>query len=578
MFTGMLKLFTKGDDTMLSNKREPFQWEDVFSSIHNGMIVVDRDRRITYMNEPAQKILQVAAGEWEGRDIQQLVPKTELPEVLTRGVSSIGQNIEIGGKQYLVNRTPLYQAGELIGAVSMIQDITEVAQYRSLLKQFEAIVESSTDGIYVVDGSGVTVYVNRAYEEITGFRREELVGHHMQGLIDLGYIDQSVSLLVLEQRKQVSIMQKIRGKKDVIVTGNPVFNEQEEIELVVTSVRDITQLNEMRKELVKAKTFSEMNRNRYSVKLDGLEDDIVFESERMKQIYRQVQQVAPFPTSILLTGPSGAGKEVVANLIHHLSKRKEQPFIKVNCGSIPEQLLESELFGYESGAFTGARSEGKIGLLELADGGTVMLDEIGEMPLAIQVKLLRVIQEKQILRIGGSEPRQLDIRIISATNRDLHQLINEGRFREDLFYRLQVVEIKIPPLVERQKDVALFVDYFFHSYCQLYHIDKQLAEETKRVLLSYPWPGNVRELKNLIENMVVSIPAERIEPYHLPIHITEHSRENSHSSLKQRVEQFEQHVVHEALKKSPSLRKAAQDLGIDHSTLVKKLQRWGWER
>lgn len=554
------------------------KWEDVITSIHNGMIVVDRDKRIQYMNDAAQKILQVDKNEWEGCNIQQLVPQSKLPEVLAKGVRSIGQNIEIGGKQYLVNRTPLFHGGEIIGAVSIIQDITEVAQYRSLLKQLEAIIESSTDGIYVVNGSGVTVYVNRAYEEITGFDREELIGNHMQKLIDQGYIDQSVSLMVLQQRRQISIIQKIRGTKDVIVTGNPVFNEQDDIELVVTSVRDITQLNEMRKELVKAKTFSEMSKNRYTVKLNGSEDYIVFKSEKMKAIYRQVQQVAPYPTSILLTGPSGSGKEVIANLIHHLSKRREQPFIKVNCGSIPEQLLESELFGYEPGAFTGARENGKIGLLELADGGTVMLDEIGEMPLALQVKLLRVIQEKQIFRIGGNEPRHLDIRILSATNRNLQELIRQGRFREDLYYRLQVVEIKVPPLAERQKDVEVLIDYFFQSFCQLYHIDKQLAEETKRVLFTYSWPGNVRELKNLIENMVVSIPAQQIEPYHLPLHITEHSRANPCSSLKQRVEQFEQNVVHETLKKTPSLRKAASELGIDHSTLVKKLQRWGWKR
>lgn len=548
-------------------------WENIISSMHNGVVIVNGERKVLFMNHSAVQLLKAEGMETEGRDIRDFVPATRIPEVIDKGASTIGEEISLFGRQCIVNRTPFYEDGKRIGAISVIQDISEVKQYQKLLKQLEAIIEFTTDGIYVVDNKGITLFVNQAYEQITGFSRAELVGEHMQDLMENGYIDQSVSLLVLEKKEQVSIMQKINGRKDVIVTGNPVFNDDGTIELVVTSVRDITQLNELRKELMKAKTFSKINQHRYSFKLEDSEEVIVFESNIMNEIYEQVHQIAPYPTSVLLTGPSGSGKEVIANLIHNCSQRNKQPFIKVNCGAIPEQLLESELFGYVPGAFTGASREGKIGLLELADQGTVMLDEIGEMPLSLQVKLLRVLQEKQIYRIGSNKPIKLDIRIISATNQNLENQIKKGVFREDLYYRLKVIEIKIPPLSERKEDIGVLVEYFFQHYCQLYSIHKELSQDAKAFLLSYQWPGNVRELKNMVENLIVSVPSSVIEPYNLPFHITE-GNNTGERNLKDRVDKFEKRLVMETLRQSPSIRKAAKELGINHSTLVKKLKRW----
>jgi PAS domain S-box-containing protein/TyrR family helix-turn-helix protein len=553
---------------------DPYILENIFSSIHNGVIVVDRNRKILLINSSAKKLLQIENEHWEGKDIRELIPTTQLPHVLESGTSSIGVKMNIAGRQCLVNRTPLYRDGELVGAIGVLQDISEMEHYHSLFKQMETIIEFSTDGIYVVDKEGITLMVNSAYEEITGFRREELIGNHMENLVKKGYFDQSVSLLVLREKKCISILQKIGGKKDVIVTGNPVFNKQGEIEMVVTSVRDISHLIKMKMELEKAKSFSEMSHNRYTFSIDGSDEKMIFLSAPMKQIFEKVKQVAPYPTSILLTGPSGVGKEVIANLIHNLSNRKDKPFIKVNCGAIPESLLESELFGYEKGAFTGARQDGKIGLLELADQGTIMLDEIGEMPLSLQVKLLRVLQEKQIQRIGSHKVKNLDIRIIAATNQNLKELISKGKFREDLYYRLQVIEMYIPPLAERPEDIEPLLDHYFSFYCKLYRINKHLSPQTKEILQHYHWPGNVRELKNLMENMVVSVPSQFIEPHDLPLHIYDRTNSGTCLTLKQRVEQFEKRIIHEAIQKNPSLRKAAEQLGIDHSTLVKKLKKW----
>lgn len=553
---------------------DPHIWESIFSSIHNAVIVVDRNGKILLINASAKKLLQIESENWQGKDIRDLIPTTQLPHVLESGTSSIGVKMNIAGRQCLVNRTPLYRNGELIGAIGVLQDISQMEHYHSLFKQMETIIEFSTDGIYVVDQNGITIMVNSAYEAITGFRREELVGKHMYDLVKKGYFDQSVSLLVLQQKKRISILQKIGGKKDVIVTGNPVFNEQGDIEMVVTSVRDISQLIQMKAELEKAKSFSKMNHHRYTFSVDGSNEQIVFRSSAMKQIFDKVQQIAPYPTTVLLTGPSGVGKEVIANLIHHLSPRKDKPFIKVNCGAIPEALLESELFGYEKGAFTGARQDGKIGLLELADKGTIMLDEIGEMPLSLQVKLLRVLQEKQVQRIGSHKTKKLDVRIIAATNRNLKELISQGKFREDLYYRLQVIEMYIPPLAERPEDIEPLLDHYFSFYCKLYRIDKHLSPKTKEILQRYHWPGNVRELKNLVENMVVSVPSQLIEPHDLPLHIYDQTAATFPLTLKERVEQFERRLIYEAIEKHSSLRKAAQQLGIDHSTLVKKLKKW----
>lgn len=548
--------------------------EVILSSMRNGVIVVDKQMKVLLMNAAAQQLLNLAGEEYYGKEIRRFIPNTEVQKVLESGESTLGVKMDINGLACMVNRTPMYQDGQLTGVVCVIQDISQMEHYRTLLKNMEKIIEFSTDGIYVVNTEGRTLFVNSAYEKITGFKKEELIGNHMAELMQQGYFDQSVSLLVLKEKKQISILQKIGGKKDVIVTGSPVFDEAGEIQMVVTSVRDITQLNELTKELLKAKSFSEMSHNRFSYSVEGTDEKVVFKSRKMKEIIEKVKQVSAFPTSILLTGQSGTGKEVIANLIHNVSDRKDKPFIKVNCGAIPEQLLESELFGYEKGAFTGARQEGKIGLLELADRGTVLLDEVSELPLSLQVKLLRVLQEKKIQRIGGTKVKQLDIRIISATNKHLKELVERGEFREDLYYRLQVVEFHIPSLKERPEDIEILIDYFFLYYCRLYNIKKILAPETKAILQNYHWPGNVRELRNLAESMVVSVPSVTIEPADLPPHFHHHFPYKSSTGLKQQMEQFEKKIIFDALEKHSSIRKAADFLGVDHSTIVKKLKKW----
>jgi PAS domain S-box-containing protein len=451
-------------------------------------------------------------------------------------------------------------------------------QYPSsvIIQKLLTVLEFAPDGVYIVDAEGITLYVNAAYEKLSGFNRKELIGRYMGDLVNEGYINQSASLLVLEQGKTVSIMQKLGGKKDAMVTARPVFNQDGKIEMIVASVRDITNLIQLKNDLERAENISKLNNYRFTFDLmDEQRSQILFNSRQMKGIIQKVAQVAPFPTSILITGPSGAGKEEIANLIHHMSDRSKKPFIKVNCAAIPETLLESELFGYEGGAFTGSKKEGKMGLLELADGGTFLLDEIGELPLSLQVKLLRVLQDKQVQRIGSTQSRKIDIRIISATNQDLEKKMHAGEFREDLFYRLAVVQIEIPPLRERPGDIDVLIDHFFNSYKEQYRIEKELLPETKQVLQAYHWPGNIRELKNIMESLIVSIPDRVIKPEHLPRHIFQSVYKLSPYNLKDQIENYEKMIVEEAINRNKSIRKAAIELGIHHTTLLKKLQRWG---
>lgn len=460
-------------------------------------------------------------------------------------------------------------------------DHYKLQHYIDLTKKLETIIEFSTDGLYVVDSDGMTIFVNQAYEKMTGYSRDEFLGRNVATLTAKGYFNKSISKLVFEQKKKLSMIQKIGNpqkigeKIEVVVTGTPVFKEDGKVSFIVISINDISEITKIKAELKRAKERSELNNHHFSFKTSKTESaQFIFKSPEMKVVYEKIKQIAPFPTSILLSGPSGVGKEIITDLIHHFSKRNEQPLIKINCGAIPEHLLESELFGYEKGAFTGAKNEGKVGLLELADKGTIMFDEIGEMPLNLQVKLLRVIQEKEIRKLGANQSKEIDVRIISVTNKDLEKLVSEGVFREDLYYRLNVIKIDIPALRDRPEDISVLLKHFFDYFSKTYFIDKQLSSETIRILMNYDWPGNVRELRNLVEYLIVSSIENSIEPHLLPPRIIESDNNITHLTLKERVARYERQLIQDILKQNPSIRQTAKQLGVHHSTLVKKMKKW----
>ncbi|HZG73394.1 MAG TPA: sigma 54-interacting transcriptional regulator, partial [Chondromyces sp.] len=342
----------------------------------------------------------------------------------------------------------------------------ELATAKEHIKKYEAIINSSFDPIFVADKYGYGVLMSDAYTMVTGLRKEQLVGKHMRDLVKEGLISDSISLHVLKKKERMTMVQIVNGK-ELLVTGNPIFDENGEIAAVVTNLRDVSVLNSLKEELNRTKELAEKywrELERYQEKEKmNTHEGIIANSSNMAMVVDLAQKIARVQSTVLLLGESGVGKEVIANLIQKLSDRADKPFIKINCAAIPKDLLESELFGYEKGAFTGANEKGRPGLFEQAHTGTIFLDEIGEMPLQLQVKLLRVLQEYEVVRIGGGKTIKIDVRIISATNKDLESLVAKGEFRQDLYYRLNIVPIRIPALRERQEDIPLLAHYFLNK-------------------------------------------------------------------------------------------------------------------
>lgn len=375
------------------------------------------------------------------------------------------------------------------------------------------LLESSYDGIWITDHVGKILFANSANAKLLGVPRSELENKTTQELQDEGVFQTSAILEALQTRQQVSrVCNNPRTCLTVLATATPVFNEAGDIQYIFNNVRDITALNEMRESLQdKDEIIRQQNSQLETMKLRLGVGTIVANSKAFTQVVELARRAATFDgATVLILGESGTGKEVISELIVNTSPRKDKPYLQINCGAIPENLIESELFGYEKGAFTGADAKGRKGLFEAANGGTVFLDEIGDLPLHMQVKLLRVLQQRRIVRVGGTETVNLDVRIIAATNKDLKQMVNEGRFREDLYYRLNVVPIEIPPLRDRKEDILPLVNHFLTVANRKYHTNKSIYSDTIDVLESYSWPGNVRELENLMENLVITTPGDII--------------------------------------------------------------------
>lgn len=450
---------------------------------------------------------------------------------------------------------------------------------KELVAELEAVFHSSYDGIFITDGKGIVTRLNKAYERITGIKAEEVLGRSMADLVQDGVYDESVTVLVMESLKSMTINQIVkRSNKHILVTGNPIFDEQGNLFRVVTNVRDVTELNQLEQKLTKTKE----ERKKYQAEISHLrslqvnDSELVYRSRAMMTVLELAGKVADVNSNVLITGESGTGKELVAKFIHRRGKGDKKPFIRVNCGAIPENLMESELFGYEAGAFTGAKKEGKPGLFELAHEGTLFLDEIGELPLFLQVKLLRALQDRTITHVGGVTPIKVDVRIVSATHRNLDQMVKAGTFREDLYYRLMVVPIQIPPLRERKEDIPLLAIHFVEKLNGSFGFAKVLLPEVIDMLADYPWPGNVRELENVIERMIVTTPGDEIDAAALPASVAKRDRlPKTGAKLKEAVAATEQYMLKTALEKHASLQAAADALGIDRTTCFRKAVKYG---
>ena len=455
----------------------------------------------------------------------------------------------------------------------------------------QAIIESIQDGVFIVDREGNYVNANSAFERITGINREEMVGKHTFYMIQKKWITKAVNLEVIKDLQYRSEMITYPSGKQILVTATPIMIRGGGFVGVVSSLRDVTELGRIQEDLLSSKRII-MD---FKKKLETLEGKIaadqdsavIAQSTEFRRAIFLARRVARSDATVLVTGESGVGKDIIAKYIHEYSARKELgPFVKIDCASLPATLLESELFGYERGAFTNARAEGKKGMFEVASNGTMFLDEIGEIPLEIQSKLLNALQDRQIKRLGGTAAIAVDVRIVSATNVDLAKMVRERKFRQDLYYRLNVVPIHVKPLRERTQDVLPLIKHFLSLYTEQYHQKKNIVPEAMNCLLNYPWPGNVRELKNTIERIVVTSPGNVVSIQDIPEEIrkgrfeetVDRGGDKNHviqlGPLKTIIEDFERDVIRTAMDRHGNLNDVARLLDIDLSTLTRKNKKY----
>ena len=441
-------------------------------------------------------------------------------------------------------------------------------------------------GVYITDGNGKTLLLNDESCKTGGLERSETVGKNMRELERMGFIEESVSLKTIESGKEEMIIQNLGDGDKVYVTGTPLKSDKG-IDVVVCTERDITEtltlkelLEEKNKDNAKIKDEIEYLRKQNIV----MWGNMIAEDFETKLLAEKATRVAKLDATVLLTGDSGTGKEVFANFIYQNSGRAGKPFIKVNCAAIPENLMESELFGYEKGAFFGADKNGKVGLFEMANHGTLFLDEVGEIPIHLQPKLLRAIQEREIMHVGGTKTIPVDIRFIAATNRDLKEAVRNGTFRGDLYYRLNVMPIELMPLKGRKKDIKALVDYFTENLNVTYKLSKAVSPEAMEVLKNFDWPGNIRELENVIERLMISSDEEIITKRQteraigIPTDLSGADLSGIEGkSLGELMDEYEKNILESMLAKYNKASEVGRALNVNKSTLSRRMKKYGLE-
>lgn len=461
----------------------------------------------------------------------------------------------------------------------------------------EYILENSFDEIFVTDGKGIAIYCNAAFEEHYGVNKKDILGKDTSFLEKQGLVDRVLVHRVIESKETISFEQHTATGKTILNTLKPILDENHDVIYVVENCRDISEATQLKNTIqsINRKIRKYKKKDKYFNTMDT-GDSVRFKSQKMKKILVSIEKLSIRNVNLLLVGESGTGKTFLANKIHDLSLRKERPFVTINCTTIPEELIESELFGYERGSFTGASSSGKEGLVEQANSGTLFLDEIGELPLTVQVKLLQLVQEKTYIPVGAVYPKKIDVRIIAATNRDLLELVRKGKFREDLYYRLALGVIRIPPLRERKEDIDVLLGYYLNLFNNKYDTKIKLSECSRIVLNNYYWPGNIRELEHFLEILVISSPfpdyiISREDLEDLPGNIMESSKikmENTNSHIIKRansipnemydlseiVENYKAEIVRRAKKIYKSSYKVAKYLNISQSTASRLISKY----
>lgn len=581
--------------------------ENVYSNIESGLLVVDNQHTIIIYNTEAEHLFGIPAREVLGRKVTEVFPDSRLPEVVDTKEPILGYTREIGKSTIVVNTTPIIENDEIKGAISTFEDVSRLVQIswefeevKELKERYLQILEAVQDGICVFDREGTVTYINGSYNEITGENISE--GNNIHEISPNGS-----RMRVLEKGQKImgEISQKKNGKSVVANIVPIIVNQQ--ITGGISVVKNLSEIEELidRISHLSAKTEyleEELHRRK---KLNPAFNRIVGVSNKLYDAMKLAAKTADNNFNVLIRGESGTGKELIAEAIHYSSERATQPFIRVNCAAIPENLLESEMFGHVKGAYTGAIKT-KIGKFELADKGTIFLDEIGELDKSMQAKMLRVIQKKEFQRVGDDRTITVDARIIAATNRNLEELVENGEFREDLYYRLNVIPIWLPPLRERREDIPVLSEYFLNKIAEELGCEpKKLSGEAMDALIHYSWPGNIRELENVMERINILADGREVQKEDLPHYISE----NYHTAVNDEVpseavtenglydaglslgktsaeeivtgndeimpwEYYEREIIRKALKKYGSYNAAGKALGLTHKTVAAKARKY----
>lgn len=452
-------------------------------------------------------------------------------------------------------------------------------------KHFQHLFNHLPDGIFITDKDGIALWANDTTTKQLGVPRSEFIGKHVIELENAGLFTPSVTRSVIEKRVTISKVQTSNNRQ-FLATGFLAQIPGEHVEYILVQVKDITETVKASLQLEKAETllqkyWDELQEIKREQALQNGDQLVIGSSKKHEEMMDLIDRVARVDATILLLGETGVGKSMIAEEIHQKSERSDKPFVQINCGAIPETLLESELFGYKKGAFTGANHTGKEGLVEKAAGGTLFLDEIAELPMTLQAKILQLVQNKSFISVGSTELKKVDIRIITATNEDLEELVAAKKFREDLYYRLHVVAIQIPPLREREDDIIPLVYHYFNFFKDKYRRNASLSTDILQFFQTYHWPGNIRELENMMERLIITSKSSEIQLTSLPPKMLQGNNVNKQIqhelqsvSLPDYLEHIEKQLVSEAREKYPSTRKAAQALGLTQSSFIRRLKKY----
>lgn len=567
------------------------QLNHIFNSSGIGMITTDSSFEITFMNETAEQILGLPKSVLQYRNYKTLLTlDKDLEEVLS-GKQLLSVESSINYKRISGNFSPLYENGKMVGIVHIFsprerlgEAVNELEFVRNLSDDLQAIYSQENEQILVVNPDGKIIRIAGTFlREFWGVDQpEQLIDNDVYQLEKAGTFYPNIADLCIAQRKKLSMIQESQNGRMVWSVATPVFHG-ERIEKVVILSRDVTGIHILRPELEIAPRKPKEHESELEDTLSKPDHHrkLIYRSREMERLVEELKHIAKVDSTVLLLGESGVGKEVFAQAIHDFSQRKREPFIRVNCGAIPENLVESELFGYEKGAFTGADQKGKPGMFELAHKGSIFLDEVTELPYSTQVKLLRVLQEREIMRVGGTRSLRVDVRVIVATNQNIRELVRQGKFREDLYYRLHVIPIEIPPLRKRPDDIIPLAIHFCKYFNNMYGMEKVITREALHALEGYAWPGNVRELQNMVERLIATVRGDSIGAQDVLGNLYREESVTRESRtvvldimpLKEAVEEVESQLISLALKKYGTASKVAKILGVSPATVSRRMQK-----